>query len=531
MFNSPNPNLILLNANIITLDPLNPRAQLVAIGNGKILGIGHNEDLVNLKSGEPEIIDCKGKTIVPGFIDAHMHLTSFAESLVTLSLEPRNNIRSIADVQTRISQLSEKQPPGTWIRCGGYNEFHLAEKRHPNRWDLDRASSLHPIKLTHRTAHAHVLNSLALTLAGISKETPDPEGGIIDRDLKTGEPSGLLYAMGDYLAKVIPPLNEHELTRGIEMASGELISLGITSVQDASARNDRERWERFERWKSQGRLVPRVSMLLGVKGFVDYRRSDFTPKRDKTDLRIDGIKIILDETTGRLNPTQGELNDLVLAIHRLGLQAVTHAIEETAIEAACTAVEYALRRSPRRDHRHRIEHCSVCPPPLAKRVASLGAIVVTQPSFIYYSGNRYLKTVPNLQLKHLYPVRTLIENGVHVAGSSDCPVVPPNPLIGIYSAISRMSETGKTISKREGITPLDALRLYTEYAARATFEGKTKGSITPGKLADLVVLSADPTAAPADEVKDIRVEMTVLNGKVVWDRSGLADDASLNVGG
>jgi len=270
-------------------------------------------------------------------------------------------------------------------------------------------------------------------------------------------------------------------------------------------------------------------MMLGVKGFKDYRGSDASVKEGENNLPIGGVKIIMDQTTGRLNPTQRELNELVSAVHQSGFQAVIHAIEEASIEAACTAIKFALQKSPRSEHRHRIEHCSVCPPHLSKRLASLGIMVVTQPSFIYSNGDRYLETVPRLQLRHLYPIATLMENGVQVAGSSDCPIGPANPLIGIYSAISRRSETGKAVLVKEAIAPLDALRMYTDYAARTTFEEKIKGSITPGKLADLVVLSGDPTTLPTDEIKKIQVEVTVLNGEVVWDKNGLTNNPPLHV--
>jgi len=523
------PDLILGNANIITLDPAHPQAEVVAIHGGKILSVGQNRELKKLTCGKSKIIDCRGKTIVPGFIDAHIHLSSFAESLVTMNVGHQDNVRSISDIRSKIRHVSQKLPSGSWIRCGGYNEFYLKEKRHPTRWDLDLATSIHPIKLTHRTGHAHVLNSLALKLAGISKETPDPDGGLIERDIRTGEPTGLLYGMGDFLSKSVPPLDSHQLEHGIRLASRELLSLGITSVQDASSRNDIERWEIFQRWKAQGYLEPRVCMMLGVKGFKEYQRNDSSVSGGENYLRAGGVKIILDETTGRLNPTQRELNELVSAVHQSGFQAVIHAIEEASIEAACTAIKFALQKSPRSDHRHRIEHCSVCPPHLSKRLASLGIMVVTQPSFIYSNGDRYLETVPRLQLRHLYPIATLMENGVQVAGSSDCPIGPANPLIGIYSAISRRSETGKAVLVKEAIAPLDALRMYTDYAARTTFEEKIKGSITPGKLADLVVLSGDPTKLPTDEIKKIQVEVTVLNGEVVWDKNGLTNNPLLHV--
>jgi predicted amidohydrolase YtcJ len=523
------PGLVLTNANLITLDPFCPRAEAVAIGRNKVLAIGTNSEAGNLAGARTRVIDCAEKTIVPGFIDAHIHLSSFAESLVTVNLGPKNNVYSITDIQTKIRRFSKKLPPGTWIRCGGYDEFHLREKRHPNRWDLDVASTVHPIKLTHRSGHAHVLNSLALKLTGITKETPDPDGGIIDRDIKTGEPTGLLYGMGDSLAALIPPLDAQQLNQAIEKASDELLSLGITSIHDASSRNDDERWNRFKRWKAQGLLKQRVSVILGVKGFKEYQKGVFSDEEDESLLRSGGVKILLDETTGRLNPSQDELNELVLAIHRSGLQAVIHAIEERAIEASCTAIEHALRQSPRPDHRHRIEHCSVCPSSLVRRIASLGISIVTQPAFIYYSGDRYLKTVPDFQLQHLYPIKTLVENGVHVAAGSDCPVAPADPLIGMYSAITRMSETGETLGAREVISAAEALRLYTDYGARTSFEETAKGSITPGKVADLVVLSDDPTSVPPEEIKNITVEMTILDGKVVWERSGLADDASFDV--
>ena len=260
-------------------------------------------------------------------------------------------------------------------------------------------------------------------------------------------------------------------------------------------------------------------MMLGIESFPMYREKDFETEIDKNQLRLVGVKIILDETTGHLHPAQPELNEMVLRIHQAEFQACIHAIEERGVEAACSAIEYALKKLPRPDHRHRIEHCSVCPPLLAKRLAAIGIIVVTQPSFIYYSGNRYLRTVPAEKLKHLYPIKTLLNSGIKVAASSDSPISPANSLIGIYAATSRMTETGETVLPDEKTTPEEAIRMYGEAAARATFNEGIKGSISPGKLADLVVLNADPTKVPIDEIKDIKVEMTILNGEKVWEKS------------
>ncbi len=511
-------DLILANANVITLDPFRPRAQFVAIHGNKIQSVEDGVDLKRVRYEKAEVIDCQGRTVLPGFIDTHFHLHGFAESLVILNLEPRNKIASISDIQARIQELSKKLSPGTWIRGRGYNDFYLAEKRHPTRWDLDAATSTHPVRLTHRSGRAYVLNSLGLHLAGISKETGDPPGALIDREVGTGEPTGLLYGMGEYLGKVIPLMDQDQMEHGMRLADRELCSLGITSIHDCSPRNNLKRWEMFQSWKESGFLKSRITMMLGMGSFKEYGRQDFSAPVGEDQLRLGGVKIILHETTGRLTPSQEELNETVLQIHRGGLQTVIHAIEEKTTEAACSAIEYALQKLPRPDPRHRIEHCSVCDSSLARRLASLGITVITQPSFIYYNGDRYLRTVPSRQLNHLYAIATLMKNGVKVAASSDCPIAPANPLIGIYSATTRRTERGENILPEEAVSPLEAIRMYTENAAKSSFEEAAKGSITPGKLADLVVLSGDPTRLPAEDIKELKVEMTILNGEVVWNK-------------
>ncbi|MDP6179826.1 MAG: amidohydrolase family protein, partial [Desulfatiglandales bacterium] len=395
------PDLILFNAHIIHTGPGTGRGRLVAVRAGKIMAVTGNEKLKELRGRDTKVIDCKGKTLVPGFIEAHFHLHAFAKTLVTLDLTRQNRVRSVCDIQAGIRKLSQTQPPKTWIRGKGYHEFDLAEKRHPNRWDLDQAAPTNPIKLTHRSGHAHVLNTPALELVGITRDTSDPTGGLIERDIETGEPTGLLYEMAGFLSKSIPPLDNQEMERGIKMANHQLLSLGITSVQDASFRNNLASWENFRRWKEHGMFKPRVSMMLGVECLKEYQGQDFSSHIDENQLRLNGTKIILDETTGQLHPPQLELEEMVLKIHGSGFQVAIHAIEEKAVVSACSAIAYALKRHPRPDHRHRIEHCSLASPTLSKRLASLGIMVVTQPPFIYYSGDRYLETVPGGHLKHL----------------------------------------------------------------------------------------------------------------------------------
>lgn len=511
-------DLILFSANVLTMDPSFPRAEMIAIHGNKIGYVTKNEKRKELKNRQAEVIDLKNRTILPGFHDAHCHFHALAESYITPLLSPARGIRSIAGIQAELKKVSQNIPAGTWIKAGGYQEFYLTEKRHPLRWDLDAVSSQHPIKITHQSGHAHVLNSLALHLIGISRETPDPPEGLIDRALDSGEPTGLLYGMGEFLAQKIPPLDDRDLESGVKRANQELLSLGITSIQDASARNDIQSWQMFQKWKAQGTLRSRVCMMLGLQGFQSLSSHSFSTKLDSNHLRLGGVKIMVDETTGQVNPGPEELNPLVLKIHQAGFQVVVHAIEEPAVEAACAALEYALQKSPRANHRHRIEHCSVCPPNLAQRLAALGVTVVTQPAFIYYNGERYLRMVPAEKLPYLYPVATLLKHEVQVAGSSDFPIVSFNPLMGIFAATSRRSQTGEYVSPEERIPVEEALRLFTINAAKAIFEESSRGTITPGKLADLVILSGDPTQLPPEAIPDLKVEMTILDGQVAWGK-------------
>ncbi|TET13095.1 MAG: hypothetical protein E3J81_09415 [Dehalococcoidia bacterium] len=349
-------------------------------------------------------------------------------------------------------------------------------------------------------------------------ETPDPPGGLIDRDLETGEPSGLLFGMDSYInEQVIPPLSEEELRQGVKLANQSFLSSGITSIQDATVTNGFEQWQNLLKLKEGGELVPRICMMFGLHALADLKDKGLPPGYGDSGLRLGAVKITLDETRGQLNPSQEELNEGVLTAHQDGFQVAIHAVEEGTVEAAAVALEYCLHRSPKADHRHRVEHCSVCPSQLLQRLQDVGAVVVTQPAFIYFSGERYLKEVSNTQLPWLYRTRSFLEKGLRPAGSSDCPVVPPDPLVGLCAAVTRKAESGQVLSPEEAVSPEEALRIYTLGGAYASFEERLKGSIETGKLADLVVLSADPTKVAPEEIKEIRVEKTIIGGEVVWE--------------
>ena len=507
-------DLILFNANVITLDPAIKKAGLVAVKDGRIQAVLSNDALRDLNQKHARLVDCMGNTLLPGFCDAHFHFWASAANLVTLDVSPQANVSSITDIQAKICEYSKTIAQGSWIRAFGYNEFYLAEKQHPTCRDLDEAAPDHPVKLTHRSHHAHVLNSFALKKVGITRYTPEPPGGLIDRYTDTGEPNGVLFEMSDFLSELVPMISNNELNPGIKLLNQKLLSSGITSIHEASFINELKQWESLCSIKTKKFFLPRITMATGVKGFE--KKHKYSCPVDREQLKVSSVKIILDQTRGRLYPSQKELNRQVLGIHQAGLQASIHAIEQSAVESACNAIEHALDKIPNPDHRHRIEHCSICSPSLAKRLADLKIIVVTQPAFIYYNGDRYLNTIAKEDIAHLYPMGTLQKSGIMVAGSSDSPIVESNPMTGIYSAISRMAKTGKTVSPKERVDTLSAIQMFTLNAAKACFDEDLKGSVTPGKLADLVLLSHDPTRLPLEEIKDIKILMTIIDGQIVW---------------
>jgi hypothetical protein len=505
-------DVILKNAHVITMNASQPVAELVAISDDSIFFVGGNDETDRLTGRATRIIDCAGKTVVPGFNDVHLHLFSLVRKLLSIDVSPAS-VRSIADIKEAIRKKAARTPPGTWISGADYNEFYLEGKRCPNRWDLDEAAPDHPVIISHRSLHACVLNSLALSLAGINAATPEPQGARIERDLDTGEPNGILIDMlTSVRSKVMPLFSEEELAEGLALTNRLFLSHGITSIQDATVNNSIARWERVCRFVLNRQLRSRMTMMAGAPYWQEFQKMGLKTGYGDNLMQLGAVKFLLE-----IQPEQAELNELVLNCHREGWQIAFHAVAENTVNAAITALEYAAKHSPVIGRRHRIEHCGECPPHLLERLKNLKATIITHPSMLFYSGERYLATVPESQLPWLYRIKTPLESGLVVAAASDAPVVPVNPLIGIYAAVTRQAESGQVLLPEERITVQQALALYTDNAAYASFEEKIKGSIAPGKLADMVVLSDDPTKVPPEKIKDIKVEMTMIGGEVVYE--------------
>jgi len=313
----------------------------------------------------------------------------------------------------------------------------------------------------------------------------------------------------------VHPLSREELLQGVRQANGRFLAAGVSSVVDASHTNGPSEWELLRWLRQEGHLLPRLTAMVGFEQREAAVRWKENEGGDAC-LELGAVKIVIKELGEEIYPEEDALAEMVVQAHAQGWQVAIHAVEERAVAAAAGALSRALAQLPRQNHRHRIEHCGVCPPALVERVAKAGVMVVTQPSFLYYNGDRYLRQVSPQRQPYLYPLRSLLGAGVRLAGGSDCPVVGPEVVAGLYGAVARRSKGGQEVGGEESISIEEALGLYTTGAAYASFAEGERGSIAPGRLADLVVLSGDPMACQPGELTALRPQMTIVGGRVAW---------------
>ena len=527
-----NVNLVLVNANSLTMERACPQVEAVAVAGERIAAVGGNSDIRRMASRQAQVIDCRGMTLIPGFNDAHCHLPGLARRLQDLDCGPQR-AASLTALQTLVRQWAQQRPAGSWVRGYGYDDRQLAERQHPGRRELDLAAPEHPVWLEHRSGHAAALNSAALALAGIHHDTPDPPDGVIERDAATGEPTGTLFEMRPFLRQRLGNIrNAPEFERGMRDAGSLLARYGITSIQDAGVDNGIERWRTFQRLQSGGVLSCRVTMFAGTGRLNELGAAGLAFGSGDGRLRLGHVKIMLTMTTGELVPSVAELSQMVAAAHRQGFPVALHCIEEEAIAAAADALA-SNRRRDRQGRPHpnpppvgegilvadRIEHCAECPPRLVAAVRESGASVVTQPGFIYHNGPAYREHVEPRLLPYLYPAGALRRTGIATAFGSDTPVIDPNPWPAIYSAVTRCASDGRPLHGdspgEQAVSVAEALRMYTISAAEAEDRGDEKGSITPGKLADMTLLDADPLTIPPERLPEVRPVMTMIGGAVI----------------
>lgn len=525
------PDLVLYNANILTVDAAQPRAQAVAIAGGRFFAVGSNDDVRRLAKAGTRQIDIGGKTVVPGFIDAHTH-PSYAGIRHLRWVDC--DLRSIADIQKAIRERAAKTPAGDWVIGFKYDDTKTREGRKLTRDDLDAAAPAHPVFIEHRGGHTAYVNSLAFRRAEVSDATVDPQGGKFDRDPATGRLTGGLRENATApFRKLIPTtFTRDEMRQGVKLISQMMVRTGVTSVHDAEA--EPADLLAYQDAREAGELSFRVYCLMQVQ-FLDRMTAAGVRTGLGDDwLRVGAVKLVCDgsisERTARLTqPYVGRPSDYGILVsseeelyanarkaHEAGWQIGTHANGDAAIDIMLRIYERLQREMPRRDPRYRLEHCTVVNPALIGRIRALGAIPTPFSTYVYYHGEK-MREYGAERLDWMFAVRSFLDAGIRVTQASDYPPGPFEPMMALQSEVTRTDIRGNVWGARQRVTVEEALRVGTLNGAYASFDEDRKGSITAGKLADLVVLGRDPTRVDPMSLIEIPIERTMADGRWVYE--------------
>ncbi len=474
---------------------------------------------------DAEIIDASGGTLLPGFIDAHTHFLWMGIGMVRFV--DMSSARSLSEALIQVESRLRETPKGEWVLGRGWDESKWPERRYITKEDIDPFSPNHPVMLTRVDGHLVTLNSKALELAGITRDTPDPPGGKIDRD-PAGEPTGILRDASHLVERVIPPPSMEIALEGLRMACDLALSLGCTGIHDAGL--DSFGLEAYQTALEKGILKVRAYLMVRGETAKAAEGLSLRTGFGSDFLRLGSVKLIMDgslgartaalfepyqddpSTKGLLVTRPEDLEEEARRAHRKGFQVAIHAIGDRGIEHSINIIERILRESPRRDHRHRIEHCEVMTTNQIERLRQLGIIASMQPNFVGEwsgPGGMYEARLGAERLRMNNPYRALLDEGIHVAFGSDC--MPFNPIYGLWSALNHPV-------KESRIGLVEAVRCYTLEAAYASFMEDLTGSIEPGKLADIVILDEDLTSIMPDRVRDVKVRMTIVNGKILYSK-------------
>jgi predicted amidohydrolase YtcJ len=536
-------DVVFINGEVITVDGNNRVVEAVAVKDNRIIAVGSNKEIKEHVFNETTIVDLDGKTLLPGFIDAHLHLTIYGTNLLGVScIAP--HIQCLEDIFTDLRRKAKETPKGKWVRAWGFNETTLDENRFPTKEELDKISLDHPIVIIRTCNHTSIANSKALHLAGISENTEDPEGGIIERN-PDGTLTGKLIENAHMQLFEFASYTEEELQKGMMLASNEFIQAGITSVHDAGAYGDGSETLRIMQQASKANDIKvRVYAIIGsltnshdfVKKMVEA--GPITGLGDDW-FKIGPAKLFTDgSSTGPTiatregyshNPndhgityySQDDLDRILGEAHKKGFQITAHAQGDRAIEMILNCIERAVEEHPREDHRHRIEHAGIASPDLQARMKKLGVVIIPNPVFMYVNGDKYLEYYGD-RVNVMYPTRDYIDQDIIAAFGSDTPVTFADPLLGIHAAVNRETRLGNSVGKNQRIGVMEAIRAYTWNGAFASFEENRKGSIEIGKLADLVVLNDRILKVDPTNIKELKVELTMIDGKVLYDPNYLA---------
>jgi len=526
---------------IVTMNGDEPDA--FAVADGRIVATGALTTLRERFAGA-EVVDAGDGVIVPGFNDAHAHLVVAAEDMLHVDLSI-DAVSSLADIDAKLREQLAHTPPDGWIRGSRYDDAKMAEGRVLTRWDLDAVSREHAIMVLHVAGHWGVVNSKALELGGIDETSEAPSGGKFGRD-GNGRLNGILFEMAIFdfaypqatrrATTVAPPATPDDRQRGLALAQRAFHAAGITSLTDAMIGPDDIAL--LQEARRRGALTMRVNMLLHYEHYDLLAKREFRTGAGDELLRLGGIKSFVDGAIGGRTclmdePFEGTsddfgmqtvddatLGDVVRRAHLDGNRICVHANGDRAIRKLLGFLEDANREKDRPHIHHRIEHCSIVDDDILERMRKLGAIAAPFGSYVHYHGGKLLDWYGPRRIERMFAHRSFLDHGVAVAGSSDYPCGPYQPLLALQSCVTRTGYDGTPLGLSQRVTPQEALALYTTSAAYASDEHEYKGRIAPGYLADFVVLSDDPLTADLSTLGGIAVRATYAGGAQVWSAAG-----------
>ena len=502
---TPSVEIVLLNGKILAGEG---KPTALAVAGGKVLDIGDYADIRRQVTRHTAVLDCGGRRVIPGIVDAHCHVLATAATRLRVDCRPT----ATPGIDAIVAALREAAVSRNgWIRGHGYDDSPAGLGRHLTRHDLDRVSTTQPVRVDHRSGHACVLNSRALEAMDIDWQTADPAAGVIVRDAG-GEPTGLLLEMSDWLRYRTGGTGEaaaEDMQSAVREFGDRMLAYGVTAVTDAGPSNGLDRWRDFEAMTGDGTLPLRLTMMVGwerLEEMLDVGLGHGATANQGLPT-VGHAKIMLTASTGQLRPDPARLADMVAHAHELGFPVAIHAVEQDAVVASALAISDApaLVNGNGVQLSDRIEHCAECPPDVLEFVARSGAMVVPNPGFLHYDGERYLSTVAADLTPHLYPVGAMVERRVPAALGSDAPVIEPNPWASIAAAISRRSATG---------VDLGGVGVKSVAAALALHSRNRR--IAPGMDADLAVVEPDPFAMSGVDLPSVRAVATIVAGRLLW---------------
>jgi predicted amidohydrolase YtcJ len=528
----PAADTILVNGNIVLMDPKRAAAQALAIKDGLIMQVGDEQAVRGLAGESSQVIDLRGRTVTPGLIDAHCHLSACGLLGTVYADINWPAVKTIPEMQAVVAEWVAKTPPGEWVVGAGWLSY---EGRYPNKHDLDPVSPKHPVMLINQGGHMAAVNSFALELAGVNANTPDPRHGVFMREANN-EPDGTIvnHPTMDIFRRLWPRdmLDVQAMEASILSPQARFAAMGVTSFQDVYAR-DMDRMQAYfnvarrHEMSIRGQVMNVLEYIQELKGRIEAIEA---MRYEDDFMHFAGAKFQMDgalEASFTHEPHDGmawnvsiwdpqDINEAVKAFHDAGYQVACHAIGDAAVDMALDAIEAAMNANPRPDPRHRIEHAVLNTDAALQRTKDLGVVISTQPQAIRLFADALEEIWGPERAQHVMPTRTWLDMGVPLALSSDAPSMPWwDPQTTLFGSIARYSATKKPVSPEQALTIEEAMYAHTMGGAYADFAEKVKGSLEPGKFADLVVWHDNPfTAQPADLLK-LKADLTMVGGKVL----------------